>query len=206
MVLTFLDLTKVKAHLNKSSTRTVDDDELSESMEAVEAAIIEAIGPVVSTAQDEWHDGGSTIVRVDYRQILTVTTVTESAGTYRRTLTEQPLDGSTFDAYGYTVDKGYGVITRRVSGVAAPFMLGRRNVHVAYTAGFATVAANVPKNIVMAGEELTRWLWEPQRGSGQQRGGSNSQPTIANTLPAAGDAFPIRVEQLLRRYRSPGIG
>jgi hypothetical protein len=53
-----------------------------------------------------------------------VQSVSESYGNFVRTLTAQPLDGSTFDAYGYTIDLVDGILTRRVSGQVGVFTPG----------------------------------------------------------------------------------
>lgn len=197
----FLDLDEVKQHLGKDLGGAVDDDELLGMMAAAEAAIVKAIGSVTSGPRDEWHDGGSTLVALLSAPVLAVTLVAESVGTWFRELTEQPLDGASFDAYGYTVDLSAGVINRRVSGSSARFAPGSRNIHVVYTAGWATP----PADIVLAGKELTRHLWRTQRGSGNTKPGSSTNAEVANTLANAASAFPIRVEQLIHPYRSPGI-
>lgn len=195
----FLDLTKVKRHLNVTSPGL--NDEVQAMMDAAEAVITRIVGPVTVTAQDEYHDGGGQIIRLLCAPVTAVTLVSESYGSYIRTLTEQPLDGSSFDAYGYTIDLAEGVLTRRVSGAAGVFPSGRRNVHVTYSAGWATP----PADLLMAGQELTRHLWSTQRGSGVQRPGSKASEQMSNTLPGATYALPIRVEQLLRPYASIGI-
>lgn len=195
----FLDLTLVKRHLNV--TGNGHDAEVQAMIDTAEAVIERIVGPVTPTAQDEWHDGGGQLIRLLCAPVTTVAAVTESTGSTTFSLTEQALGGSSFDSYGYTIDKPEGVLIRRVSGSASRFASGRRNVHVTYTAGWATP----PADLVMAGQELTRHLWGTQRGSGVQRPGAKPPEALSNTLPGAAYALPIRVEQLLRPYASPGI-
>lgn len=197
--MSFLVLQNVKDHLNLTGTvLTLGDAELQRLMDSAEQAIIEAIGPVEVTALNEFYDGGSHLIKLLHNPVTAVTSVTESYGVYFRTLTAQPLDGSAgFTAYGYTVDLTDGVLIRRVSGAAAPFAPGRRNVNVAYSAGFATT----PPNISNAAEEMVRYLVQPQRGSGKVRG-QPAGPTP--TGPRTG--LPLNVEQLLTKYLSFGIG
>jgi hypothetical protein len=86
------------------------DDQLRDMITAVTPVIEDLVGPIVARALDEWHDGGWHTIALDYRPVLSVTSITESygAGT-TRTLTEQVLDaGGSFDAYGYTIDKAPG--------------------------------------------------------------------------------------------------
>jgi hypothetical protein len=116
-------------------------------------------GPILSVAKDEWHDGGSRTVRLLYAPIISVATVVESYGNFTRTLTAQPLDGSSFDAYGYTVDLVDGLLHRRYSGREGDFQSGRRNVHVTYTAGRTTI----PPNITYATRRLVRHLWQQEQ-------------------------------------------
>lgn len=197
--MSFLVFQNVKDHLNLTGTvLTLGDAELQRLMDAAEQAIIEAIGPVEVTALNEFHDGGSSLIKLLHSPVTVVTSVTESYGVYFRTLTAQPLDGSAgFTAYGYTVDLDTGVLIRRVSGAAAPFAPGRRNVNVSYSAGFATTSPN----IINAGEEMVAYLADPQRGSGKVRGQPAGPPPMG---PRTG--LPLRVEQMLTKYLSVGIG
>jgi hypothetical protein len=80
-------------------------------------------------------------IRLLQAPVISVTTVVEAYGAgYNRTLTKQPLDAGAFDAFGYTVDLVDGC-SRVASPGSGPFVGGRRNIHVVYVAGRATIPA-----------------------------------------------------------------
>lgn len=167
--MSIITLADVAAHLNWTS-----DQQSRYAMEAqgfIDGAtpVVESIvGPVDSASYDEWYDGGAPILLTLHAPILSITSVTETFGSnVIRTLTYQPLDGiSSVDAYGYTWDAETGEITRRVSGMAAPFALGRRNIHVIYSAGRAVI----PGNIRLGMLELVRLTWWRSQQGGNRPG------------------------------------
>ena len=197
---------EVKTHLNIATTDTTYDTELDSFTARAESAIANRVGPLAPTTGTESHDGGTHIVRTLYRPIQTITSITESYGAYNRTLTEQPLDGSNgFNAYGYTVDRTDGVVVRRVSGVAAPFAIGRRNVTVAYTYGWSTdgTSTTLPADLDLAVLELIRAWWEASQRGGTVAPGRSGGTASAASVPAD---FPAGVEQLLQPFDDYGIG
>jgi hypothetical protein len=196
-------MAEMKQHLNKSVLTTTEDAELRGFIAAVTPLVELICGPVAAdlVARDEWYDGGSPMVALLSRPVLSVISVTETFGANAiRTLTEQPLDGVTsVDAYGYTIDTDTGIITRRISGIDAPFASGRRNVHVVYKAGRVVV----PDNIQLAVKIVAAHMWETQRGRSGGRGPSaNSEmagTSAASTMVAGyGFAVPNRALELLK--------
>lgn len=188
-------LDEAKTHLNIASD--ADDVELQSTLDAAEAAIETYLGVTLTpTAVTEWHDGSRTQIVLDKAPIVDVTSVTEYSGTTAQDLTAQPLDGSTFDGYGYEVDSVTGLLSRTSSGYVARFA---SRVKVVYQAGYATLPADLKQAVL----ELTRHLWETQRGrsAGRPVPGYDEeyQPT------GQGFAFPNRVMELLRPYRTPVI-
>jgi len=187
-----ISLADAKAELNHISD--VNNDELRLYIAATTQIVEDIIGPVLATTESDWLDGGSPVVMVDMPPIASVTSVTETYGAgVTRTLSEQPLDGSSFDAYGYTVDKSSGKITRRISGVAAPFAAGRANIHVTYVSGYA---GSVPPNVVMAARIIAAHLYQVGQQSRSGRGRSGAQPEDLVMSPS-GFAVPARAVEAL---------
>lgn len=202
-----ISLEGAKSYLSLKGTTRFDED-LREFVAGVTAVVEEIVGPVVTRVCDETYDGGSPTIGLLNNPVLSITSVTESYGsTYTRTLTAQVLDsGQPVDAYGYTIDLESGTLTRRVSGVAAAFPLGRRNVHVVYRAGRAAV----PYNVLQAAKDLMRINWQPQNaGSGPGYvgpGGIDSDAGQDQGEMILGFFVPERVsQQLLPSRHSWGI-
>lgn len=194
-----ITLAQARASLRVPASQTVDDADLTDLITSATAIMEDLCGPIISRPGDDWLDGGGCTVRLLQAPILSVTTVTESYGAgYTRTLTAQPLDGTGFDSFGYTVDLVDGILTRRVSGIATPFVNGRRNIHVTYTAG----RSSVPNNIQRATRRLVRWLWQTEM-QGQRPSGS--APEAVSTSPSGFDV-PNAVKTICAgELRIPGI-
>jgi hypothetical protein len=186
-----ISLAEARASLRLPAGQTVDDEDLRSLIVSATVVMEDLCGPIVSRACDETHDGGYLTVRLLQAPIMSVQTVTESYGAgYNRTLTAQPLDGSTFDTYGYTVDKDDGILERRFSGVAGPFMVGRRNIHVTYTAGRTVVRPN----LIRATRRLVRFMWQ-QEMQGQRPNGQTPEQVATSTTPS-GYLVPNAVKAL----------
>jgi hypothetical protein len=175
-----ISLAQARSSLRIPAGQTVDDEDLRELIAAATVIMEDLCGPIVSRACDETHDGGYLTVRLLQAPAISVTSVKESYGAgYTRTLTAQPLDGATFDAFGYTVDLTDGILTRRMSGIAGPFMNGRRNIHVTYTAGRSIVRPN----LIRATRRLVRFLWQ-QEMQGQRPNGQAPESMATSTTPS----------------------
>jgi hypothetical protein len=154
-----ISLDEARRGLTLPGTATAKDDDLRSLILECTPIIEDLCGPILPAAKDEWYDGGARTVRLLQAPIISVTAVQESYGNYTRTLTEQALSGSSFDAYGYTVDKVDGILQRRISGREGIFQSGRRNIHVTYTAGRSVM----PANLVLATRRLVRHLWQQEQ-------------------------------------------
>lgn len=169
------------------------DAKLTTFIASESQAIVNDIGQVTGDPTvSEWHDGGTErIVLRNPGPIQSVTSVTESYGTITYTLSQVTLDtSSTGNAYTYTVDLDEGLIVRRAAGIAVNFADGVRNVHVTYVAGYDTVPGDIKEACLLR----IKYAWETQRGTSTR---NSSGPTS--------DAVLARAEEILKRYRVPGI-
>jgi hypothetical protein len=175
-----------------------NDEDLRDLIIDARGVMEDICGPILKRNCDEWHDGGSSQIRLLQAPVISITTVSESYGAgYTRALTEQVLDGGSFDAFGFTIDKDDGLLTRRVSGTAGVFVGGRRNVHVVYVAGRTTI----PGNLRRATRRLVRWLYQTEL-QGQRPQGQGPEK-VAYT--PGGFAVPIAVVQLCGAEARPGV-
>lgn len=184
-----IGLADARSALRLPAGTTIGDEDLRELIVAASFLMDDLCGPVAPRSCDEWHDGGGGTIALLQRPVIAVSTVSESYGSFTRALTAQPLSGSSFDAYGYTVDLQTGILTRRTSGAIAPFAAGRQNVHVTYTAG----RTFVPANLLRATRRLVRWLWQTEQ-QGQRPSGS--RPDAPTTTTPSGHQIPTVVKEL----------
>ncbi|MGX7679079.1 hypothetical protein ACSMXN_09275 [Jatrophihabitans sp. DSM 45814] len=173
-----------------SASQRIDDEDLRELIMAATGPMEDLCGPILPRQCDETHDGGGVTVRLLQAPCISITNVVESYGAgYNRTLTLETLDGNgAFDSFGYTVDLDDGILMRRISGVAAQFIGGRRNIHVTYVAGRTVISMR----LVRATRRLVRWLWQTEM-QGQRP--TNSGPEQVTYTPM-GFAVPNAVVQL----------
>ena len=178
---------------NYLSIRTGENlPELQSLIDTTEAEVSRRVGPLAPVDLIESHDGGSVVVKVFKRPVISVASVTESYGTLNHTLTEQPLSGvNGFDAYGYTVEKESGTFTRRSAGQSLPFAVGDRNITIAYRAGWSTDGTinTLDPGILGALKELIRGRWSDAKRGPQQRP----------------DTPPPSLDDLFSAWPDPGI-
>lgn len=203
-----VSMAEVKSLLNIASSDISRDEELRGVIAGVTPVIESFTGPIIQRVEDQWYDGGSPIIMLTKAPVVSVASVTETFGAnVIRTLIYQPLDGITpVDAFGYTLDMKSGALIRRVSGVAAPFAAGRRNVHVVHTVG----RSDVPFNVQEATKELVRVNWQPKRGASWAGGPLQQQASDSMSVDAGvvrmGYFVPNRViEQLQPSQHAWGI-
>lgn len=206
-----LTLPDARKALRLAGTDTSSDSDLTAVyLSATTAPVEDIIGPVVIRAFTEWRDGGAPMIALDQRPVVTVTSASESYGNFTRTLTSQPLDGSGFDAYGYTFDPDTGVLYRRAVGGSIGFAAGRQNVKVVYTAGrvadTASVATSLP-SVLLAARMILRQMWQAdQQGTnaGRQINGVAPDETLVRT--PSGFLVPQRAFELLHPLaKSAGV-
>lgn len=179
-----LQLQAAKSHLNLTAGANVDL-ELQAFIDAAEAAIGRKVGQLEVTTHTERIAGRRNQLEVTHLPLLEVVSITAEPGT--------ALDVETLEC------DPAGVI----SSVAGYGRFGAHAYRVVYRAGWLDPdddAAELQADLLLAVKELVRHLWSTQRGSGVARPGSRPADTVANTLPGAGYALPIRIEQLISPY------
>jgi len=196
---------EVRAHLRISpASWTTYQTRLLSWIAASRVLIEDEVGSLALTTYDEWYDGGAATIMLLESPIASVTSVTETFGAnVVRTLTMQPIDGQqAVNAYGYTADYATGQLVRRVTGIAAPFALGRRNVHVVYAAGTAGVWR---ENYRLANLEQLRiwWLASQDGNNPQPLSGAAYDETVQDLH--IGGLSPRVMQMLGRRTRTEGI-
>lgn len=192
-------LQDVYDHLAISTPNPALDAKFNRYIGAVTDIIDNAVGDILPTEYDEWHNGGGNFIVLDHTPVISVQLVTEFYGMTLYTLTEQPLDGSVaMDFFGYSVDYKTGQIARRIRG-AEPglFAYGAKNIHVQYTAG---IGETVPMSLQFAALEDIRVLYQTTELG--NRFGSDDEPV---DMRSPLRLFP-RVMQFLAGYeRIPGV-
>jgi hypothetical protein len=114
-----ISLADARRGLGLPTAAIAKDETCGRAIAAATPIMEDLVGPILSRTCDEWHDGGSRTVRLLQSPVLSVQSVSESYGNFVRTLTAQPLDGSTFDAYGYTIDLVDGILPGACRGSPA---------------------------------------------------------------------------------------
>lgn len=162
-------LTDVKAYIGETTTN--NDSTLNLYINAASAAADYWFGQQDQiTVTNEIHDGGFETILCYNTPIISVQSLIEYVGITPYTLTLQP-PGSTVNNYGYSIDMPeVGLITRRSgAGTPMPFLGGPRMVVISYTAGRATV----PADVYLAILEDIRALWmQTQQGGRPNWGGA----------------------------------
>jgi hypothetical protein len=132
----------------------------------VSKRVDELCGPVVRRqVTDERHDGGKARVFTDLEHAVSVQSVSEWSGGVETVLEEETL--STLPAAGFLLDsKGaYSFIWRRQAGSDCRFVVGRRNVVVAYRAGRYESTTVVGEVFKTAAGSVLRRLWKREQDS-----------------------------------------
>lgn len=176
-------LADAKAFLGK--TLSVDDGELKTFVDSAVAIITRHVGPLVPVTYTEAYDGGRDSIVLRKWPAIAIVSLTYPTG---GTVLTSDLD----------LDTDSGVLYLRY-GTIGPFFGGRRSVTITYTAG----RVSLPEDLRDAVMELTKHLWESQRGG-------NTRPNFTNdgvNSNAGGNNYllPYRVESLIASHRTPRI-
>lgn len=134
-------LADVQQHLGV----TGDGARLQTFIDGLTSALEFVAGPVIPrTITGEVHNGGVDHIMLRVTPVLSVDAVSEYLGLTDYPLSSQPL-GATSSMWGYSLDDpSTGLVVRRSSvGMPMPFLGGPRMISVDYTAGRATVPANI---------------------------------------------------------------
>lgn len=179
-----LTLAQAKTHLNLSAA-TTHDVELQTFIDAAEAAIEAVIGPITARSVTAVIRSGNTSTLV-----LPVAPAIS--------LTSVVVDDGAAEVLGdFSLDLASGLVTR-AEPWADSFAAG------IYTITYSAGRNPVPADIRLAIAEMVRHLWSTQRGP-SGRPGSQQSETLANTLPGAAYALPVRVTQLLAPHTFAGL-
>ncbi len=165
-------LDDAKQHLD--ITRTTDDAELMDFLEATTAIVETYIGPLSATTFVEKHPSGDRLV-LFHPPVLTVVTV-------------EPwlTAGTGYLAADLVVDAGTGTVQRKdgLTFTGGPF-------RVTYTAGLLVV----PPNVRLAYLMILAHLWKTQRGPSAKLPAGGAADTTP--VPGMGYAVPRRALELL---------
>lgn len=189
-------LADTKAQLNIPASDTTQDAELAGYISAATSVVQWITGPILSTPYvGEVYDGTGSVIMLRNPPILTVDSVTEYLGRVAYTITAQPL-GSTVDNYGYSLDDpASGKLTRRsAAGTPMSWLGGRSSVVVSYTAGRATIPADVRLAALLDIQDL----WQKT----QQGGRDQSSDDVWGGAPTS---FPRLRSELESTQRVVGI-
>lgn len=185
----------VKDALGIVSADRTQDAELLRITSGIIPVVENIVGPVVSRACDEWHDGGGTSIRLRNRPVISLTSVTEYRGPtpYTLSVVATPDVGTT---YSVMLDSTFGRVTRRsAGGGVTAFPGGTDTVHVVYTAGRATVPPNIRDGAI----ELIRVNYQQTQLGGAPPFGQTASPdTFADPGQfILGFFVPNRVREML---------
>lgn len=177
-----LSLEVAKTHLNIPAMTDVSDDELQDFINAAEAAVERACGPLAPTSITERVKGSRAMLKLRVTPALELTSVT-------------PVGGSALTLSDLYLDQSAGVIEYDTGG-----SFGSRAYTVVYVAG----RDPAPDDLRQGVKELLRHMWKTQRGRAPGRVGSvtaaGSEEVTVGLAPDTFGNFPPRVAQLVRPY------
>ncbi len=153
------------------------DDAIQDTIDAAEAVLTRLVGPLEVTATT------AMVAPCDRSLLLPVVPVDDLT-----TVTD--VDGNTISTADLDFDAATGIVTR-ADGEA----FTARRYTVVYDAG----RASLPADLLQAVKELTRHLWQAQRGP--TRPGAQAEPN-----PGAAYLLPYRVQSLIEPHQLLGMG
>lgn len=196
-----ISLRDARTALRLAAGNTSSDEDLRTWIAAATPVIEDIVGPVIAQQHTDTFDGGGPTIHLPRSPLTAATiTVTEAVGGgIVRTLAEQNLTAGHAATYGFSVDRGTGLVTRRCLGQVARFAPGARNITIVCTAGRDVV----PPNVRLATMELVRHWWQlSQQGHRPSFGAAGDDP---EWVPS-GFAVPRRVIEICAGERAvPGI-
>lgn len=208
-----VSLLDAKNHLRIPPTDTSNDLALMGFIAAADDVIEAECGIVMPKHFDESYDGGGYVIYLRNKPVLSVENVEEGWGWINYELDYQQVNTvPAGDMFAYSIDSpDAGGISRRSAGnVSIPFVPGRKNIRVLYTAG----RHSVPGSIRLASLELIAHWWQNSQlramaGSQvyQSYDSMNEDWTRASGVTSINSGLPYRVIELLKRHRRlPIIG
>lgn len=200
-------LSDVKLELGIPDASTSQDALLTIDIAAATEVIERIKGPILPrTLTAEQHDGRGFYVSLDYRPVISVTSVTEYVGTtaFPLTVVSNPAGAGAFSCQ---LDTEAGTLTRLTTGGAQiGFANGEGNIQVTYVAG----RASVPPSVRLAAMRLIQW-WHQSAKQGarpQFQGGQAGAPPAKHGATMPSYAVPNFVYHLLEAgdgVRIPGM-
>lgn len=149
------------------------DDEFEQWITGISQRVVALCGNVVNrTISDEAHDGGAGVIALRSTPVVSVSSITEYAGTVATSLTAETNASKPTASY-HVVNNGKHLVevVRRTGGADSAFAAGRGNVLVTYVSGRgAADTAAVPRKFKLAAASMFRRLWH-REGAAWARGG-----------------------------------
>lgn len=196
-----MSLTEAKGYLNIPSSDRTRDTKLLQFIAEL-TPVVEAItGPIIQRIISETYDGQGPFISLRNRPVASVNSVTEYRGPIPYPLTQIPTpDLGTI--YSYMFEPPGRVVRRTVGGGMTDFPRGLDSIFITYTAG----RASVPANVTGAIKELLRiHFQDTQQGRPRAGGGTNFSEPDDPTAAIMGFFVSGRVRELLaptRRHAS----
>lgn len=174
-----LRLADAKTHLNM--TQSVNDGELQTTIDSAEAAIAKIVGPLAPITKTYRLEGRCHALMLPSLPVISLTSVT-------------PVNGSALTLSDLYLNVEAGVVS---------YVYGAWFSEIAYDVVYQAGRSTCPDDLLLAVKELVRHMWQAQQGP--VKTGPLQSDTLANTLPGAAYAFPIRVTELLAPHMQPGF-
>lgn len=185
MASSLVSLTDMKAHLRfpNPGSANAEDSVIQSFIDAADECIRFECDETLPRLYSERHDGGGFKIFTYNRPILSVENVEEGWGwvTYELDYQDANSPAGSTTMFGYSIDNTEsGEIARRtVASVPIPFMPGEKNIFIQYTAGYATI----PANITLAAKELTaHWYRNSQLRAAAVAGANLAYDTVAGSV------------------------
>ncbi len=205
------DLPTVRNYLRISNPMqaAVDDAVLQGFMAAATEVVERELGHVVAqNITAERHDGGGCQIWLRELPVLYVTNVEEGWGYYNQELDDQLVNTQpALSIWAYSLDiPDDGLVTRRAAGnVMYPFVRGKNNIRVDYTAG----RLSVPATARLAFLELVgHWYRTTQLRTGNQASAAFSPNQVLSQdftrttgLTSFNMGIPIEIIEMLKADR-----
>ena len=182
---TFASSTAIKRMLGIPSAVTTHDDAISDLLDAVDQIVLDELNltAAASTSYTDKLDiteGGQSMINTTRRPVLAVSSL--------------KVDGTTYaDGTDYKIDKSLGMII--LMPIGSCFPIGTEMVEITYTAGFASV----PADLVYAGNLIACSMFNQQShvGFASEKAGSYTY----SLGKGVGSSIPSLASRILNKHR-----
>ena len=182
---TFASSTAIKRMLGIPSAVTTHDDAISDLLDAVDQIVLDELNltAAASTSYTDKLDiteGGQSMINTTRRPVLAVPSL--------------KVDGTTYaDGTDYKIDKSLGMII--LMPIGSCFPIGTEMVEITYTAGFASV----PADLVYAGNLIACSMFNQQShvGFASEKAGSYTY----SLGKGVGSSIPSLASRILNKHR-----